>query len=620
MQAIFLKKLKYCLKFSVLTGMLGCVVQQVSYADVVDGDKDSPLIEKLKDAIVSLDSNKVLAKQITALISAKQLPDLKRSNFENRADDLIDLYKLSGYKLLWLSSPEAEKNSHELITLIDKAVENGLNPGDYELEVLKQLHAKVAILAPDNYKELVRYDVAFSLSLIRYLHDLHYGRINPKDINFNLKLRDKKSIDIPKLIFEHNNLGSIAQLVELVQPKLKQYEKLKKELVNYHNLANSNIDLHLLFTRKLNPGDNFPEAASLARFLVATGDTSKETEFQVGKSDRYNDKLVAGVKNFQVRHGIDADGVLGQRTVDALNTTLKTRVEQIELAMERLRWLPELSNGAAIIVNIPAFQLWAFDDVNEINSNIKNMRVVVGKALKNETPVLMAEMRFIDFMPYWNVPYNIVKKEIIPKLLTNPRYLDGENMEMVATEGGEAKTVSFSSATLSGLNQGNVRIRQKPGNKNALGKVKFMFPNKNDVYLHDTPSHHLFSRSRRDFSHGCVRVENPDQLAQFVLKNQLSKEEIDEAFQAQKNRRVTLKKSIPVMFFYTTAFVDHNDRLSFYEDIYAYDEVLKAKLNKLQDVSDLTIFLPPPEVIEPLHSVNDGSVSLLNHPNEESRS
>ena len=241
------------------------------------------------------------------------------------------------------------------------------------------------------------------------------------------------------------------------------------------------------------------------------------------------------------------------------------------------------------------------------------MRVVVGKAAKNETPVLMAEMRFIDFMPYWNVPYNIVKKEIIPKLLKNPRYLEGENMEMVATDGGEAKTVSFSSATLSGLNQGNVRIRQKPGNKNALGKVKFMFPNKNDVYLHDTPSHHLFSRSRRDFSHGCVRVENPDQLAQFVLKNQLSKEEIDEAFQTQKNRRVTLKKSIPVMFFYTTAFVDQNDHLSFYEDIYAYDDVLKAKLKKLQDVSDLTVFVLPPELLQAGQSVTEESVPILNN-------
>ena len=612
MQDTFLKKLEYCLKFSVLTAMLGCVIQQVSYADVVE-HKDTPFIEQIKDAISSLDSNKVIAGQIAALISSKQLSDLKRINFENRADDLTELYKLSGNKLLWSSSPEAEKNAHELISLIDKAPDNGLNLADYEPEVLKQLHAKAAILAPDNYNEWVRYDLALSLSLIRYLHDLHYGRINPKDISFNLKLRDKKVIDIPQLIVKHVNEQTIGQLTELVEPKLKQYQKLKYELANYRNLENANIDLHLSVTDKLNPGDSLPAAPSLAQYLVATGDLSKDIDTQLKKLNRYNDKLVAGIKNFQARHGIDADGVLGQRTVAALNKPISERLDQIELAMERLRWLPELSNGAYIIVNIPAFQLWAFDNVNEINADIKNMRVVVGKAAKNETPVLMAEMRFIDFMPYWNVPYNIVKKEIIPKLLKNPRYLEGENMEMVATDGGEAKTVSFSSATLSGLNQGNVRIRQKPGNKNALGKVKFMFPNKNDVYLHDTPSHHLFSRSRRDFSHGCVRVENPDQLAQFVLKNQLSKEEIDEAFQTQKNRRVTLKKSIPVMFFYTTAFVDQNDHLSFYEDIYAYDDVLKAKLKKLEDVSDLTVFALPPELLQAGQSVTEESVPILNN-------
>ena len=616
MQDTFLKKLEYCLKFSVLTAMLGCVIQQVSYADVIE-DKDTHFIEKIKDAIISLDSNKVIARQIAALIASKQLSDLKRSNFENRADDLTELYKLSGNKLLWSSSPEAEKNAHELISLIDKVADNGLNAADYEPEVLKQLHAKAAILAPDNYKERVQYDMALSLSLIRYLHDLHYGRINPKDINFNLKLRDKKIIDIPQLIVKQNNAKTIGQLVDLVEPKLKQYEKLKHELAYYRNLAKSTIDLHLSVTEKLNPGDSLPAAPSLAQYLVAMGDLPKDVDSQFKKLDRYNDKLVAGIKKFQARHGIDADGVLGQRTVTALNKPISERLDQIELAMERLRWLPELSNGASIIVNIPAFQLWAFDDVNEINSDIKNMRVVVGKAAKNETPVLMAEMRFIDFMPYWNVPYNIVKKEIIPKLLTNPRYLDGENMEMVATGGGEAKTVSFSSATLSGLNQGNVRIRQKPGNKNALGKVKFMFPNKNDVYLHDTPSHHLFSRSRRDFSHGCVRVENPDQLAQFVLKNQLSKEEIDDAFQAQKNRRVTLKKSIPVMFFYTTAFVDHNEHLSFYEDIYAYDDVLKEKLKKLQDVSDLTLYAPPPELLQAGRPVSEESTAVLNNADAE---
>lgn len=596
MRVIFVKQLKYCLKLSVFTGLvLGNGIQAVSYADVT-AEKDISLVDQLLETVASLDSDQVTAKEIANLISVKQLPYLKRANFENRADDLAELYKLSGLKLLWFSSSEAEKNSLELISLITKAPENGLNAEDYDLDVLKQLHTKATAIASDNYKELVRYDMAFSLSIIRFLHDLHYGRVNPKDINFNLKLRVKKTLDLPQLINEHNKSATIDALTELAQPKLKQYQKLKLELANYQNIPTAALNFHLNFIDKIRPEDSLSVAPALARLLVVLGDLPKESEAQFKKVDHYNDKLVAGIKKFQVRHGIEADGILGQRTVTALNFPIKDRIEQIELAMERLRWLPEVVNGASIIVNIPAFQLWAFDDVNDINSNMPNMRVVVGKALKNETPVLMAEMRFIDFMPYWNVPYNIVKKEIVPKLLGNPSYLDSQNMEMIATDAGETKVVPYSSAALAGLNQGNVRIRQRPGNKNALGKVKFMFPNKNDVYLHDTPSRNLFSRSRRDFSHGCVRVENPGQLAEFVLKNQLSKEAIDEAMQTQKNRRITLKKSIPVLFFYTTAFVDHNDHLSFYEDIYAYDYVLKAELKKVQDVSYQAILAPPPEV------------------------
>jgi len=215
--------------------------------------------------------------------------------------------------------------------------------------------------------------------------------------------------------------------------------------------------------------------------------------------------------------------------------------------MERLRWLPELSSEPSIIVNIPAFELWAFDNVNSSQPNVTNMRVVVGKALKNQTPVLMAEMRYIDFMPYWNVPYNIVKDELIPKLIKNPGILHKENMELVSSSG----VAEFSGATIAQLKQGTVRIRQRPGKKNALGKVKFLFPNKDDVYLHDTPANALFSRSRRDFSHGCVRVQDPQKLAEFALKDQSGWDQnsIKEAMKSEKMQRVILKKPIPVLFF-----------------------------------------------------------------------
>ena len=219
------------------------------------------------------------------------------------------------------------------------------------------------------------------------------------------------------------------------------------------------------------------------------------------------------------------------------------------------------------------------------------MKVVVGKALDHQTPVLMAEMHFIDFNPYWNVPYNIVKKELLEKLQQHPDYLDKENMELVSTFGNDTKSVSFSNSSIEALKQGSLRIRQRPGKHNALGKIKFMFPNKDDVYLHDTPSHSLFSRSRRDLSHGCVRVENPQALAEFALKDQWTKEEIKEALATPKTQRVILKKSIPVLFFYTTAFFDPNNDLVLYSDIYGNDAILLEALKKSEDLSDQAIFV-----------------------------
>jgi L,D-transpeptidase YcbB len=203
----------------------------------------------------------------------------------------------------------------------------------------------------------------------------------------------------------------------------------------------------------------------------------------------------------------------------------------------------------------------------------------------------MAEMRFIDFMPYWNVPYNIVKEEILPKLMQNPGYLDKENMELVTAFGNETKAVAFTGSSIAGLKQGTLRVRQRPGKKNALGKVKFIFPNKEDVYLHDTPSQTLFRKSRRDFSHGCVRVANPEGLAEFALKNQWSKETIQEALHTPKTQRVILKKSIPVLFFYVTSFFDQNNSLTFYPDIYGNDIVLLDALKKPEDLSDQSLFV-----------------------------
>jgi len=535
-----------------------------------------------------------IAQEITAIITAKQHPYLMLSNFPNRTEDLESLYTMSNHQLLWLGTANAEKSITDALNLLAHAPDHGLKSKNYDTETLRQKLPSALTLKPDDYKELALYDTALSISLLRFLHDLHYGRVNPQGINFNLKLREKKLIDLPLLINNSLTQNTLAELPQSVEPKFKQYQKLKQALAHYRELAVTTPPFKLSIEKTLRPGESHPQIAELRRFLVAIGDLPDDkADVSAEKSSLYTDAIASGVKRFQKRHGLTADGQIGKGSAAVLSVHLSQRVTQIELAMERLRWLPEFNGSASVIVNIPAFQLWALDAIDQPDANIINMKVVVGNALKTQTPVLMAEMHFIDFMPYWNVPYSIIKNEILPKLIQNGNYLEKENMEMVSVLRDGAKPAGLNIETMNLLKEGKLRIRQRPGRKNALGRVKFIFPNKEDVYLHDTPANALFSKSRRDFSHGCVRVENPQKLAEFALKNQdnWNPETIQLAMSAPKTQRVILKKPIPVLFFYTTAFFDQFDNLEFYLDIYGHDAVLLEALSKPDDLSDQSLFI-----------------------------
>ncbi len=563
-----------------------------------------------------------VSKEIFSLISARQHPYLKQTNFSNRADDLDTLYKRVNYGLLWLGNANSAKNMADALDLLANAGIHGLINANYDLDALRQKYHEALDLNPSSYRELTLYDTAISITLLRYLHDIHYGRVNPKGINYNLQLREKKIIDLPTLIKDSVTLNTVSQLPLLVEPKLQQYQKLKVALANYRALAEKSSPFQFnLKGKKLRPGEKHPQLDELRRYLASLGDmvqndTSVKPATPVIKPPKtanvansaavstpnltYSPDLVEGIIKFQLRHGLGADGAIGPGTVMALNEPLAKRVAQIELAMERLRWLPEMNVNRSIIVNIPAFQLWAIDELNDVDS-ITNMRVVVGKSLKNQTPVLMANMSFIEFMPYWNVPKNILNEEIIPKISRNPGFLPSQNMEIVSNHG---KAVPLTGSAIENLKKGIYRIRQKPGNRNSLGKVKFIFPNKDDVYLHDTPASSLFNRTRRDFSHGCVRVEKPLVLAEFALKNQgnWNTDAIKKAMHSATTRRVDLQQPIPVLLFYTTSFVDQHNNLAFYADIYGHDTVLTEALKKTDDLSDQSIFMATSAAPLPLNA------------------
>jgi murein L,D-transpeptidase YcbB/YkuD len=303
----------------------------------------------------------------------------------------------------------------------------------------------------------------------------------------------------------------------------------------------------------------------------------------VPTSDRYEGALVEAVRAFQERHGLRPDGVIGRDTLAELAAPLATRVHQIELSLERLRWLPEVHAGPAIAVNIPSYRLWAFADAQDDAAAQLTMAVIAGKAVKaRETPVFIGQMRYLDFSPYWNVPPPIQRAEIVPRLGRDPGYWERENFEAVSVDGKGAPITLLDDNTLQGIKSGALRIRQRPGAKNALGGVKFVLPNTMDIYLHSTSAQQLFRETRRDFSHGCIRVEDPATLAAFVLRDQpaWTPERIRDAMAAGRQSTVMLTQPIPVLIFYTTAIVEADRKARFASDIYGLDARLEEALHR----------------------------------------
>ena len=287
-----------------------------------------------------------------------------------------------------------------------------------------------------------------------------------------------------------------------------------------------------------------------------------------------------GLQRYQQRHGLKADGHLGKQTFATLTTPFAARVRQIELTLERWRWLPPLQSPM-IVVNIPQFKLFAFQSQDDREANLLRMEVIVGQAYAHtQTPVFVGNLQYVVFRPYWNVPRDILMREMLPAIHKNPGYLQRNDLELVRGQSDDSPVVPVASQSIADLAAGALRLRQRPGEQNALGRVKFMLPNSYNVYLHSTPAQQLFGESRRSFSHGCIRVSDPAALAEYVLRNasgNWDKGSIETALQGQPNQRVNLTKAIPVLIVYGTVMVNEAGQVQFFDDIYGYD----AKLAKL---------------------------------------
>jgi murein L,D-transpeptidase YcbB/YkuD len=350
------------------------------------------------------------------------------------------------------------------------------------------------------------------------------------------------------------------------------YRRLLSALAEYRALAADASWRPPRFEQSLHPGDASDAVPDLARTLTMLRDLP---EAAARPDAHYTGVLVDAVRRFQTRHGLDPDGVIGPRTSRALAVPPSARVRQIELTLERFRWIPDLLDARFAIVNVPAFELVVRERLDEPGEPALSMRVVVGKAGRTPTPVFIAQMHTLVFRPYWNVPRSITVNEMLPKIWRNPGYLAEQHLEIVARGGPDVLPPTLDSVEK--LAVGTARLRQRPGPDNALGRVKFLLPNRYSVYLHDTPFPGIFRKSRRDFSHGCIRLEDPLGLVNWVLRDrpEWTPDAIAAAMAGTVETRVPLRDRIFVIAFYATVIVRSDGTVWFFDDLYGHDAMLE---------------------------------------------
>jgi murein L,D-transpeptidase YcbB/YkuD len=486
--------------------------------------------------------------------------------------------------LAWFSEGRPSVQAQQAVALLADAATHGLDPADYDAERLAQAADDLARRSPVDSTARATFEDRLTAAMTRYLGDLHYGRVAPDELPRGYALM-RSDFDPEAVLRRALATGRLADAAREAAPRLAQYERLREALAQYRALAGHPAWKSPLpplppgdrgGPPKLEPGQPYAGAPLLRGRLVALGDLPAPTS--ASASATYDEALADGVRAFQQRHGLTTDGAIGKATLAQLQVPPAARVRQLELMLERLRWTPLMQGPRMVVINIPEFVLRAYEVQGERIVVRQAMKIIVGKALNTRTPLFVEQMRFIEFQPFWNVPPSIARGEVVPRLRRDPGYWDREGFEFVV---GSRVVTDLSPTLLDEVLAGRARIRQRPGPKNALGDIKFVFPNNDNIYLHHTPSVRLFERDRRDFSHGCIRVEQPVALAAFVMEGMpgWTEDRIRRAMSDDDSMTVRLAEPLPVLIAYGTAMVKEG-RVHFHEDIYGHDRSLDAALRQ----------------------------------------
>ncbi len=512
---------------------------------------------------------------VAEVVGAARHPWLLRADLRDVEGELRALYPAGDSGLLWFENGRPVPALEATLKAIGDGAALGLDPADFDSGRLADAaHAAAAGGATDRERGLL--DVALSVEWMRYLSAVHGGRVAAPQAGRGHDL-PPRTLDLPRLVRETRAAGNPAAVVAAVEPRHLGYVRLKTALARHRALAAAPpLPEVPVPVAKVTPDGTWNGIPAVRARLLALGDLAADVPPPAGP-DHYDPGLVAAVKRFQERHALVDDGVLGKKTVAAMSVPPSRRLRQVELALERWRWLPD-PGRRIVVVEIPRAELWAID--MERGTTDLGMRTVVGESRSHATPMLAASISTVVFRPYWVPPPGILKEEILPKARADPAWLARHGMEIVATPEEDAETFDPTEDVLSRVVRGELTLRQRPGPRSDLGAVKFVVPDAQCIALHGTPYGRLFELPQRDRSHGCIRLQDPDALARWVLGGEPGWDaaRIAEAAARERSTTVKLREPVQVVFVYGTAAVDPDGTDHFVEDVYRLDAQVERVL------------------------------------------
>jgi len=532
--------------------------------------KSAPNTTEYADKLQDLVAKKALPKE---KVDTAKVPNLRWPDFSDYQAIVTQFYNDRNFEVAWTRDGAPTASASAFIQAFRDAGTKGLIPEDYDASRWQE---RVDQLKGKSGDAISLFDVAMTVNVMRYISDLRIGRVNPQHFNFDINVQDKK-YDLAEFVSDHAvDATDVPKLIASVEPDSEQYRQTEEALAHYLELARqqeqANVEPVPGVVKAVSVGGTYAAVGALVERLQLEGDMPADA----GEHAAFDKEVSEGVKSYQHRHGLEEDGKLTAQTIKSMNVPLTYRVTQLQDSLERWRWLPEQYLNARLVVNLPEFVLRGYTPDHTVDFR---MKVVVGKVVgEHRTPVFVHMMKYLVFRPYWNVPNSIARKELAPHIEASHGYLASKNFEVTDNKG--TILTSYSAKQVA---QGGVMVRERPGPKNSLGLVKFMFPNQYDIYLHSTPAVSLFERTRRDFSHGCIRVQKPDDLAAWVLQGQgdWDLEKVQEAMNSgPDNKTVSLKTPLPIVIFYVTGLVEDDGHVHFFDDIYGYDAEMEKVFAK----------------------------------------